>query len=117
MLSSRDSNSICCIFEQPKPGVDHGPIHIVNAGIAEQLRDLGWNVEFGGHHQFEEISTDEDHPIGKLKNPRLVSSVTRAVANVVGNHAKQGKLVLTLGGDHSLVSLFFFSQHLVLSRN
>ncbi|KAG8706142.1 Arginase, catabolizes arginine to ornithine and urea [Ceratobasidium sp. 394] len=92
---------------QPKPGVDHGPIHLVNAGLEQQLAELGWKVKFDGHHQFEDIDTQADTPIGILKRPRLVSKVTQAVAEVVGAHAQRGELPLTLGGDHSLVSLVF----------
>jgi arginase len=69
----------------------------------DQLRGLGWTVQFDGHHQFEDISAANDPPIGTLKNPRLVSKVTEAVANAVGGHAKSGQLPVTLGGDHSLV--------------
>ncbi|ETW86170.1 hypothetical protein HETIRDRAFT_380456 [Heterobasidion irregulare TC 32-1] len=87
---------------QHRAGVDKGPIDLVDAGLIQQLTDLGWNVQFDGHHQFEDISAEADPPIGKLKNPRLVSKVTEAVAKAVGEHAKQGQLPLTLGGDHSL---------------
>ncbi|KAH9079157.1 arginase [Lactarius deliciosus] len=83
-------------------GVDKGPIHLVNAGLVEQLKDLGWVVEFDGHHQFEDISAAVDPPTGKLRNPRLVSNVTEAVGRVVAGHASKGSLPLTLGGDHSL---------------
>lgn len=79
----------------------------MQAGLPEQLEALGWNVEFTGHHQFEEINSQfaDDAPIGKLKNPRRVSKVCEAVAKVVGDHAKRGQLPLTLGGDHSLVRI------------
>jgi len=87
---------------QARPGVDRGPIHLIQAGLPSQLEGLGWAVRFDGHHQFEEINPVDDPPIGKLKNPRLVSSVCEAVAKVVGSHARQGELPLTLGGDHSL---------------
>ncbi|KAI0822717.1 Ureohydrolase [Trametes gibbosa] len=87
---------------QAKLGVDNGPIRLVEAGLPEQLTELGWNVQFDGHHQFEEIATEDDPPIGKLKNPRFVSRVCEAVAKAVGQHAKNGQLPLTLGGDHSL---------------
>ena len=85
--------------------MDRGPIHIIEAGIVTQLEELGWRVKFDGHHQFEEISDSlkEDPPIGILKNPRLVSRVTEAVANAVGGHAHKGELPVTIGGDHSLV--------------
>ena len=89
---------------QAKLGVDKGPIHLVEAGLPKQLSELGWQVQFDGHHQFEEVNEAEDPPIGVLKNPRLVSKVTKAVADVVGAHAKEGQLPVTIGGDHSLVS-------------
>ena len=84
--------------------MDKGPIHLVEAGLIDQLTELGWKVKFDGHHQFEEVNEAEDPPIGVLKNPRLVSKVTKAVADVVGAHAKEGQLPVTIGGDHSLVS-------------
>ncbi|KAI0032835.1 arginase [Vararia minispora EC-137] len=87
---------------QPRPGVDRGPIHLVDAGLCDQLKELGWEVKFDDHHQFEDISAASDPPLGKLKNPRLVSKVTEAVAKTVGAHARDGQLPLTLGGDHSL---------------
>ncbi|KAJ7864838.1 hypothetical protein B0H14DRAFT_2735855 [Mycena olivaceomarginata] len=78
-----------CPFRCPRVGVDQGPIHMVEAGIVKELTELGWAVKFDGHHQFEEVNAITDPPIGKLKNPRLVSAVTKAVAEVVGGHAKQ----------------------------
>ncbi|EGN95637.1 hypothetical protein SERLA73DRAFT_142465 [Serpula lacrymans var. lacrymans S7.3] len=87
---------------QAKLGVDNGPIHLAEAGIVGQLEEIGWKVAFDGHHQFEDIHTADDPPIGKLKNPRLVSKVAESVARVVGGHAKNGQLPVTLGGDHSL---------------
>lgn len=76
---------------------------MVEAGLIDQLSGLGWKVHFDGHHQFEEIDAENDMPIGKLKNPRFVSRVCKAVAGAVGDHARNGHLPLTLGGDHSLV--------------
>lgn len=87
---------------QAKVGVDKGPIHLVEEGLIQQLSALGWNVQFDGHHQFEEISAADDPPRGKLKNPRFVARVCESVAQVVAGHAKNGKLPVVLGGDHSL---------------
>ncbi|KIL69858.1 hypothetical protein M378DRAFT_709389 [Amanita muscaria Koide BX008] len=87
---------------QPRAGVDKGPIDLVRAGLIEQLERLGWNVRFDGHHQFEEFQALNDPPIGILKNPRLVSGVTKELARVIANHVKNGRLPVTLGGDHSL---------------
>ncbi|KAI6132015.1 Ureohydrolase [Pisolithus croceorrhizus] len=73
-----------------KLGVDRGPIHLVEAGLITRLEELGWHVLFDGHHQFEEISAASDPPVGKLKNPRLVSRVCESVANAVGTHVRNG---------------------------
>ncbi|KAF8329973.1 arginase [Cantharellus anzutake] len=95
---------IGCPFSggQPRPGVDQGPIHLVNSGLPDQLQELGWNVIFDGHHQFEDITVQDDPPIGIVKRPRLVSSVAEAISKTVSGHAKAGQLPLTIGGDHSL---------------
>nr|APV46198.1 arginase [Ustilago esculenta] len=89
---------------QRRQGVDIGPISLVSAGICEQLEALGWKVEFDGHHSFDHINQGiaDDTDIGNMKLPRTVSAVTQQVAQVVESHASQGKLPLTLGGDHSL---------------
>lgn len=79
---------------------------MVEAGLIDQITELGWKVKFDGHHQFEEVNAQDDPPIGILKNPRLVSRVTEAVSKAVGGHAKKGELPITLGGDHSLVSRY-----------
>ena len=96
------------LLSQGRPGVDAGPIALVKAGLVDQLKSLDWNVDFTGHQQFTEIVSAEalanDSPIGKMKNPRTVSAVTKRVAEIVAREAKSGKVPLTLGGDHSLVS-------------
>ncbi|KAF9463238.1 arginase [Collybia nuda] len=93
-----------CSFSggQPKLGVDKGPIHLVEAGLIDQLAGLGWKVKFDGHNQFEDIKVLDDPPIGILKNPRLVSRVNESVAQVVEAHVRNKELPITLGGDHSL---------------
>lgn len=37
-----------------------------------------------------------------MKNPLAVSAVTRKLSEQVYSHAKEGRMVLTLGGDHSI---------------
>lgn len=37
-----------------------------------------------------------------MKKPRTVSAVTRQLSQQVYDHAKEGRLALTLGGDHSI---------------
>lgn len=53
-------------------------------------------------HYYEDIIpvTDPDHR--GMKKPRAVSAVTERLSQQVYEHAKEGKFVLTLGGDHSI---------------
>lgn len=106
-LKSSTVGVIGCPFSggQPKAGVDTGPHHLIDFGLLEQIKQLGYDVSFEGHQQFAEVMTmskDMDPDIGKLKRPRYVGSVTRAVKEAVEEKCRRGGLVLTLGGDHSL---------------
>lgn len=56
------------------------------------------------------VQREADPDIGRMKKPRLVSAVCERVGKEVGDIAKKGWLPLTLGGDHSLVSL---AKHLM----
>src|SRR5579859_814730 len=96
---------IGCPFSggQPRAGVDTGPHHLVDFGLLQQIEELGYEVSFGGHQQFVQAMTPQEDPdIGKLKRPRYVGSVTRAVSKAVEERCRRGELALTLGGDHSL---------------
>ena len=98
---------IGCPFSggQPRAGVDTGPHHLIDFGLLDQIEELGYNVTFGGHHQFAQVmesSKENDPDIGKLKRPKYVGSVTHALKQAVEETCKRGELVLTLGGDHSL---------------
>ncbi|KPI34948.1 Arginase [Cyphellophora attinorum] len=44
----------------------------------------------------------EDAPHRGMKNPRSVSAVTKELAGKVYEQAKEGRMVVTLGGDHSI---------------
>jgi len=51
---------------------------------------------------FEDLVPASDPPFRGMKNPRTVSAVTRRIAEQVYTHAREGRMVLTLGGDHSI---------------
>jgi len=106
-LKSPTVGVIGCPFSggQPKAGVDTGPHHLIDFGLLEQIKELGYEVAFGGHHQFAQVMTntqEADPDIGKLKRPRYVGRVTQAVSKEVEAVCRRGELALTLGGDHSL---------------
>lgn len=45
---------------------------------------------------------ESDPPYRGMKNPRAVSGVCKEISEQVYEHARQGRMVLTLGGDHSI---------------
>ena len=77
---------------------------LIESGLAEQLKDdLEYNIHFDNKvHSYDELlpSSDPDHR--GMKKPRAVSAVTQALSQQVYDHAKEGRFVLTLGGDHSI---------------
>lgn len=92
---------------QCKPGVDAAPSALIESGLLTQLRDeLGYKLH--GHdtvHLYQDLvpaAPNQDPPYRGMKNPKAVSAVTRRIADQVYEHASQGRLVLTLGGDHSI---------------
>ncbi|KAF2845184.1 Ureohydrolase [Plenodomus tracheiphilus IPT5] len=89
---------------QPKAGVDAAPMALIENGLIKQLEeDLEYNVSYDGKvHNYSEFRQTDDPDFRGMKQPKFVSAVTQEVSNQVYNHAKDGKLVLTLGGDHSI---------------
>lgn len=89
---------------QCKPGVDAAPSALIESGLLTQLRDeLNYNLH--GHdtvHSYRDLVPKEDPPFRNMKNPKAVSSVTERLCDQVYEHAKEGRMVLTLGGDHSI---------------
>ncbi|KAF2711526.1 Ureohydrolase [Pleomassaria siparia CBS 279.74] len=89
---------------QPKAGVDAAPMALIEAGLIQQLQDdLELNVEYDGQvHSYSEFIPADDPPFRNMKQPRFVSAVTQQVSEQVYKYAKEGKMVVTLGGDHSI---------------
>ncbi|KAI9503082.1 Arginase, catabolizes arginine to ornithine and urea [Coemansia spiralis] len=88
---------------QPKGGVDDGPIEMVRFGILDQIQDMGYSVELSeGMDKYRSMKPASDLPIGKMKNPRYVSMAARRVSDQVKAHCEQGRMAVTLGGDHSI---------------
>ncbi|KIW11395.1 arginase [Exophiala spinifera] len=89
---------------QCKPGVDAAPTALVSAGILEQMRDeLGYTLHGDNSvHDYDQLRPQSDPDHRGMKNPRAVSAVTQGLAQQVYNQAREGRMVLTLGGDHSI---------------
>ncbi|KAJ5776801.1 Arginase [Penicillium odoratum] len=89
---------------QMKKGVEAAPMALIEAGLLTQLRE---DLEYTIHHDnivhyYEKDIPAEDPDHRNMKKPRAVSAVTERLSTQVYNYAKDGKFVLTLGGDHSI---------------
>lgn len=89
---------------QCKPGVDAAPMALIEAGLIDQLKDeLEYKVHYDGQvHSYSDLMPSEDPDYRNMKKPLSVSAVTEALSKQVYEHARQGRFVLTLGGDHSI---------------
>ncbi|GFG09862.1 arginase [Aspergillus udagawae] len=89
---------------QCKLGVEAAPLALIEAGLLNQVRDdLGYQLHYDDtvHYYESQIPmSDPDHR--GMKKPRAVSVVTETLSKQVYDYAKDGKFVLTLGGDHSI---------------
>lgn len=90
---------------QPKDGVDAAPSALIEAGLLDQLRDdLDYDIHHDGkvHNYSDVIPSGPDPDYRGMKKPLAASAVNERLSTQVYEHARQGKLVLTLGGDHSI---------------
>ena len=77
---------------------------LIESGLVDQLKnDLKYDIFYDGRvHAYGELMPDMDPDHRNMKNPRAVSAVTQHLSNQVYEHAREGRFVLTLGGDHSI---------------
>ena len=89
---------------QCKPGVDAAPSALISAGLLTQLKeDLSYTLHHDSTvHTYSTLIPPSDPPFRNMKNPLAVSAVTKQISAQVYSHAQHGRLVLTLGGDHSI---------------
>ncbi|QSZ31109.1 hypothetical protein DSL72_000672 [Monilinia vaccinii-corymbosi] len=89
---------------QCKAGVDAAPSALIKSGLLSQLEeDLGYKLHHDNTvHSYKELIPSDDPDHRNMKNPRSVSAVTQKLSEQVYEHAKEGRCVLTLGGDHSI---------------
>ncbi|KAF2227873.1 arginase [Elsinoe ampelina] len=89
---------------QCKDGVDAAPMALIESGLIDQLKDeLEYKVHYDGQvHAYTELMPKDDPDHRGMKKPKAVSAVTQALSKQVYEHAREGRFVLTLGGDHSI---------------
>ncbi|KAJ3238538.1 Arginase, catabolizes arginine to ornithine and urea [Chytriomyces hyalinus] len=89
---------------QPKGGVDQGPTVLFNEGnLVSQIKELEWEVEVEDHFpQMVHLKPNHEDNFGILKNVEYTSKVTHRIHDSVKKACEDGKLALTIGGDHSI---------------
>lgn len=77
---------------------------LIESGLINDLRDeLKYDVKYDETvHAYTELLPADDPDHRNMKNPRAVSAVTQKLSSQVYEHAREGRFVLTLGGDHSI---------------
>ena len=125
-----DNNKICSVIGAPmcagqrKSGVDLGPKQLRDAGLIDNIKNLGWLVNDYGDLNFPSISkakyqepliksttnttADDNNDIeeyipGRVpRNSTIVGNSLEVIYNSISHAHKQKSFVLTLGGDHSI---------------
>ena len=78
---------------------------MIESGLFTELHRMGYKLHGETEvHSYSNVLPDPaaDLPYRGMKNPRAVSAVTRRLSDQVYSHARRGRMVLTLGGDHSI---------------
>ncbi|EPX72602.1 arginase Car3 [Schizosaccharomyces octosporus yFS286] len=87
---------------QPKKGTEDAPELIEKAGIQSDLENLGYSVRYIQNPSFKTPPQIEGPSKDIIKNPQYVSDVCRQVRDTVKQELSQQRLVVNVGGDHSL---------------
>ncbi|KAI5287181.1 Arginase, catabolizes arginine to ornithine and urea [Ascosphaera aggregata] len=85
---------------QRKPGVATGPRELLDNGLHEILHERGLQAVRQDAPAIQQLQEDPD--VRGMKSPRSVSAFCQALSEQTYQLAKTGRLVLTLGGDHSI---------------
>jgi arginase len=87
---------------QQRRGVDMGPSAVRYAGLAEELRKLGYSVTDGGNVRVpiaEQI--DHDPTDGTAHNATAIGHICSEVYRTMCEALSRDQLAIALGGDHS----------------
>ncbi|KAI8066699.1 arginase [Gongronella butleri] len=87
---------------QPREGVEGGPMKLIESGLLEQIKELGWQPSYQANDDLDDLRPAHDPVVNNLINPKFVSAVTQRLADQIFAYASKRQFVLTLGGDHSL---------------
>ncbi|KAJ5094664.1 arginase [Penicillium angulare] len=93
----------------PRVGAEQGPQALVDWGVFSDIQArTGYLCSFDSLSEKDtsrnsiESSQNLDANIYEMKKPHAVSLAAKRVSDCVYSHAREGRFVMTLGGDHSI---------------
>lgn len=90
---------------QRRSGVSHGPKAIRNAGLISEVKGYNENVDIKDYGDVTESAEVIDHAKKNIKNMPNYNEfidVSYQLSEKVQQVLKDGRLCMTLGGDHSI---------------
>ncbi|XP_071517487.1 arginase, hepatic-like [Panulirus ornatus] len=86
---------------QRRLGVEDGPRAIKDTGVLSELQNLGVGVLNYGSVEMTECADSQAGPSGERHHPTVLG-YSRRLASSVAQVVRDGRICLTLGGDHSI---------------
>ena len=100
-MQGKNISIICAPFSVggPNNAAKDGPKALLNAGLREDLKELGFNVKIITPPKFD---LKKSNTKNRIKNIEAVLKTNEWLAETVRDEIKNGAIPLTIGGDHSL---------------
>ena len=93
---------------QPRDGVEFGPQALREAGIKERIEGLQRSVHDYGDIDVDALEGDMDEVVyfrgTNIKRPTICGNVSRKIAEVVQQGCMDDRIMVTMGGDHSIAT-------------
>lgn len=88
---------------QPRKGVEEGPARLRKQGLVRKIEKLGYTISDFGELQVPDIKNQCFSSSSSLvKNPLECGAVAEKLSQEIAKARQEGKLSLTIGGDHSI---------------
>ncbi|GJQ84107.1 hypothetical protein Trydic_g12081 [Trypoxylus dichotomus] len=87
---------------QDKSGVAKGPKRLREAGLLEKLTECCGNVDVKDYGEVTYKNSCKDVQVTNMKHYDHVISCSKELSNKVEHIVREGRICLTLGGDHSI---------------
>lgn len=90
---------------QPKSGVEEGPMYLLQAGLQHDVEKLNWECDLREplkNYDIHAARNDARDVHEHVKRPKMVAECTKLIHDCVAGALSEGRLPLTIGGDHSV---------------